>query len=98
MPANYILRELARQDLEDIWLHTLAEWNLRQAEAYVGSIIDRLEWLAENQEAGKRRDDIKSDYRCFPEGSHLIFYTIEGAKINIIGIPHQNMDVVTHLE
>lgn len=94
---KFVLRELARQDLENIWLHTLAEWNLEQAEAYVGSIIDRFEWLAENQEAGKRRDDIKQGYRCFPEGSHLIFYTIEKSTINIIGIPHQNMDVDTRL-
>jgi toxin ParE1/3/4 len=64
MSSAYILRELARQDLEDIWIYTLAEWNLEQAEAYIGSIIDRFDWLAANPGAGKRRDDIKSGYLC----------------------------------
>ncbi|NCF19078.1 MAG: type II toxin-antitoxin system RelE/ParE family toxin, partial [Haliea sp.] len=53
MSSAYILRELARQDLEDIWIYTLAEWNLEQAEAYIGSIIDRFDWLAANPGAGK---------------------------------------------
>lgn len=97
MPRGYILRELAKQDLEDIWLYTLAEWDLEQADAYVGSIIDRFDWLAASHNAGKLRYEIKTGYRCFPEGSHLIFYTFEGSMINIIGIPHQNMDIETHL-
>jgi toxin ParE1/3/4 len=97
MSSAYILRELARQDLEDIWIYTLAEWNLEQAEAYIGSIIDRFDWLAANPGAGKRRDDIKSGYLCFPEGSHLIFYTLSDTVIDIIDVPHQTMDVESHL-
>jgi toxin ParE1/3/4 len=89
MSSAYILRELARQDLEDIWIYTLAEWNLEQAEAYIGSIIDRFDWLAANPGAGK--------HLCFPEGSHLIFYTLSDTVIDIIDVPHQTMDVESHL-
>lgn len=97
MTPTYRLRKLARQDLEDIWIYTLAQWNLEQAEAYIGSIIDRFDWLAVNPSAGKSRDDIKAGYLCFPEGSHLIFYTLSGSLIDIIGISHQSMDVDSHL-
>jgi len=55
-------------------------------------------WLSENPVAGKRRDDIKQGYYCFPEGSHAIFYTLTSYGIDVIGIPHQRMDVMGYLE
>jgi toxin ParE1/3/4 len=53
--------------------------------------------MVENPEAGRKRDDIKAGYFCYPQGLHLIFYTIHNNKIDIIGIPHQRMDVISHL-
>jgi len=97
MTQRYLIRELALADLEDIWIYTLTEWNLEQADAYANSIFARLGWLTENPSAGKRRDDIKPGYYCFPEGRHLIFYILTDAIVDVIGIPHQNMDVIQHL-
>lgn len=45
---------------------------------------------------GKDREDIKNGNYCFPEGMHLVFYTMTEYGIDIIGIPHQNMDVISH--
>ena len=42
---------------------------------------------------GKHRPDIKSDYYCFPEGMHLVFYKILDDGIDIIGVFHRSMDV-----
>ena len=97
MTKKYNLRELALADLEDIWLHTLAQWSLEQADSYTHSILTRLSWLADNASAGKPRDDIKPGYLCFPEGRHLIFYVITDGTVDVIGIPHQAMNVETHL-
>jgi toxin ParE1/3/4 len=94
---RYTLRQLAKSDLEQIWLYTLQEWGIKQADGYVLALISRFEWLSENPQIGKRRNDIKQGYFCFPEGSHVIFYTVTSYGIDIIGIPHQRMDVVTHL-
>jgi len=95
--TSYTLRQLAQNDLEEIWLYTYSEWGLVQADSYLQSLISRFNWLANSPQSGKKRDDIKPGYYCFPEGMHLIFYTIHKNKINIIGIPHQRMDIVNHL-
>ena len=95
--AAYTLRKLAQNDLEKIWIYTYEEWGLVQADTYLQSLISRFDWLAASPLSGRKRDDIKSGYYCFPEGMHLIFYTIQNNKMNIIGLPHQSMDIVSHL-
>ena len=93
----YTLRELAQNDLEEIWFYTYEEWGLVQADSYLQSLITRFDWLAKSPHSGRKRDDIKTGYYCFPEGMHLIFYTIHENTIDIIGIPYQRMDIVSHL-
>ncbi|MFK5892567.1 MAG: type II toxin-antitoxin system RelE/ParE family toxin [Pseudomonadota bacterium] len=102
MTMKYHIRSLAQDDLESIWLYTFKEWGVTQADSYLETIIQRFEWLAENPTLGKSRDDVKQGYYCFPEGGHLIFYVLnsQGLKnnrIEIIGVPHQRMDVVEYL-
>jgi toxin ParE1/3/4 len=94
---DYIIREKARDDLEWIWLYTLNEWGLAQADIYIGQLIDRFEWLAQHPYAGRNRTDIDPIYYCFPEGKHHIFYIIN-SNIEIIGIPHQQMDIIDYFE
>jgi len=95
--VQYHLRSLAQDDLESIWLYTVEHWGVEQADTYLGALINRFEWLAENANIGKQRDDVKKGYYCFPEGMHLIFYVLQGEQVEIIGIPHQRMDVVEYL-
>ena len=95
--STYILRALAQNDLEEIWAYTYGEWGLEQADSYLQSLISRFDWLANSPHSGKKRDDIKAGYYCFPEGMHLIFYTIQNNTIDIIGVPHQRMDIVSHM-
>ncbi len=66
MIARYTLRQLAQNDLEEIWLYTMQEWGIAQADKYFSALISRFEWLSENPQIGKRRDDIKSGYYSFP--------------------------------
>jgi toxin ParE1/3/4 len=98
MTARFTLRQMARNDLEEIWLYTRQEWGIGQADKYIRALISRFEWLSENPKIGKRRDDINPGYYSFPEGSHIIFYTLTTYGIDVIGIPHQRMDVMGHLE
>jgi len=102
MKVKYRIRSLAQAGLEAIWLYTCEEWNVTQADSYLEAIIQRFDWLADNPTLGKSRDDVKQGYYCFPEGLHLIFYVVneQGIKnnqIEIIGIPHQRMDIVEYL-
>ena len=96
MTSAFTIRALARTDLEEIWLFTFEEWGLEQADKYLNSLLSRIEWLSKNPYTGKDREDIKKGYYCFPEGMHLVFYTMTEYGIDIIGVPHQNMDVVSH--
>lgn len=97
MTAQYYLRSLAQDDLESIWLYTVEHWGVTQADTYLEALIKRFEWLVENAKMGKPRDDVKNGYYCFPEGAHLIFYTPKDNQVDIIGIPHQRMDIVEYL-
>lgn len=94
---NYQLRRVAEKDLEDIWLYSFEMWGVEQADSYIRSLIARFEWLSINQLSGRKRDDIKSGYYCFPEGEHVIFYKINNSVVDIIGVPHHSKDVVSHL-
>jgi len=97
MTSNYSLRALAQVDLEEIWLYSYQEWGVEQADKYLNSLLSRFEWLAKNPLISKKRDDIKTGYYYFPEGMHLVFYTLTKNGIDIIGIPHQSMDVINHI-
>ena len=98
MTTGYSLRQLAQDDLESIWAYSCHEWGTEQADLYIRSILSRFTWLSENPQLGKQRTEIKPGYYCFPEGMHLIFYKISRDGIEIIGIPHQSMDFLTHPE
>jgi len=97
MTARYRIRELAQADLESIWFYTCEQWGVAQADTYIQALIQRFDWLAQNPTLGKSRDDIKKGYFCFPEGLHLVFYIIKSNYVEIIGIPHQRMDVIDYL-
>lgn len=96
MNAGYSLRQQAQDDLESIWVYSDQEWGVEQADQYIRSLLSRFTWLSENPQLGKQRAEIKPGYYCFPEGMHLIFYKITHDGIDIIGIPHQSIDLITH--
>ncbi len=97
MTALYSIRKTAQEDLENIWYYTFEEWGKEQADRYLNSLFNRFTLLAENPAIGKKRDDIKPGYHCFPEGKHLVFYTVSEKGIDIIGLPHQSMDVIIYI-
>jgi len=96
--TGYSLRQQAQADLESIWLYSYQEWGTEQADQYIRSLLSRFTWLSENPQLGKQRAEVKPGYYCFPEGMHLIFYKITRSGIDIIGIPHQSMDIAGHFD
>lgn len=97
MSAAYALRELAVADLEAIWVYTVEQWGIEQAERYLKSLFACFEDLAENPHLGRQRDEVKAGYRSFPQGRHVVFYLVVPAGIEVIGIVHQSADVDSHL-
>lgn len=86
----------ARDDLKNIGRYTLKIWGKKQRDIYLRSLDKRFQWLAGHPKAGKHRPDIQEGYHCFPQGSHLVFYALRDDGIDIIGIPHQDMDTLNY--
>ena len=93
MSNGWRLTPRAFDDLDAIADYTIEKWGIKQLESYLDALIQRFEWLAKNPLLGRDRSDIHPGYRSFPERSHVIFYTVDGDFINIIGISHKSMDV-----
>ena len=94
---RYILSSEAKTDIINIRKYTTRQWDEAQTEKYSLQLRERMRWLADNPMLGRARDEVKEGYRSFREGSHIIFYRVAGNVIEIIGIPHQNMDIEQNL-
>ena len=62
-------------------------------EEYLHALEKRFKWLADNPYVGAHRPEIREGYFSYVEGSHLIFYLKREGGIDIIGLPHQCMDI-----
>lgn len=99
MIKKYQISEKAIHDLEKIWLYTLNNWSLDQADRYHGLIVNEIEFIADNYHLSRQADYIRSGYRMSKVKSHLIFYKKSGDKIiEIVRILHQNMDIENRLK
>lgn len=86
----------AQEDLINIGRYTEGTWGKAQRNRYLKDIEARFYWLAENPLLGKQRADICEGYYSFPEGQHVVFYLFGSYSIDIIGIPHKEMDTISY--
>ena len=96
----YRISERAFEDIENIWLYTLKNWSVEQADRYYNLILNEIEYIAENPLAGKDYGYLRKDYRCSIVKSHLIFYKYKKREgiIEVIRILHQSMDIEERLK
>ena len=94
--TGYRITPRARKDLFQIGEYTELQWGKGQRNRYLKSLENRFAWLAEHPGAGKHRDDISHGYHSFPHGQHVVFYLFSGKVIDIIGVLHQEMDVMSY--
>ena len=93
MSGGFRLTPRAVEDLRKIGRYTLARWGREQRDDYLRALDARFGWLAQNPQRGSQRVDLATDYYSFAQGAHLIVYLIGGDGIEIIGVPHQSMDI-----
>nr|WP_194362643.1 type II toxin-antitoxin system RelE/ParE family toxin [Neptunicella marina] len=85
---------MALHDLKEIARFTQHEWGREQRNNYLKQFDTSFNLLAQNPELGKVCDDIRQNYRKFPQGSHVIFYKVTSEQhILIVRILHKSMDV-----
>ena len=89
----------AKLDLENIWLYTLDNWSLEQADRYIGFILEEFNYLSNNPFSGKDRSNLRKDYRSSKVNSHFVFYRIDQSsnEIEIIRVLHERMDIPNRL-
>lgn len=86
----------ALEDLKNIGRYTERQWGRSQRNIYLRELDNRFLWLARNPRLGRPRDDIAPGYRSFAHEAHIVFYLISDGGIEIIGVPHQAMDIPSH--
>ncbi len=93
--TKYRVTPRAENDLKNIGRYTQQQWGKTQRNVYLKNLENRFGWLAENPHLGRHRADIDEEYYSFPEGRHVVFYLCRDDGIDIIGIPHKDMDILS---
>ena len=96
-PLPYVISKKAIADLEAIWLYTVKNWSVEQADRYYNLIFDEIKFICKNKNAGKPMEYLRKGYRSSKVKSHLIFYRIQHNTIEVIRILHERMDIENRL-
>ena len=82
MTKRYTLSAQARQDLKDI-KNYIARDNLDRAAAFIKSLADRFQKLADFPGMGSSYEELTPTLRGFPVGNYVIFYRPSETGITI---------------
>jgi len=86
----------ALDDLRSIGRYTSAKWGVVQRNRYL-TMLDNCFYVLVNEPGlGMGCDDIKSGYRKYQAGRHLIFYRMVEDVVEIVRILHDSMDIERH--
>jgi toxin ParE1/3/4 len=94
---KFVLSPQAQKSLRQIRSYTLENFGKQQTKFYLNAIHTRMLHLAKHPLDGKLRDDIRSGYYSYFEGSHTIYYRIRDTHIDVIDVLHQSMEPNRHL-
>ena len=90
---SYQLSQRAEEDLLAILAEGFIRFGEKQVEQYIRVIENTLDFLSENPEAARERDEIKPPVRIYPFGAHLVIYTIQpDGEILVLRIRHARED------
>ena len=96
MAKSYRLSPLAEADLEEIWLYTLKNWSIEQADSYYRSLVAVFKGLAEGAKHGSPVE-VSPDYQKYLCGSHVVYFLDCSERLDVIRILHQRQDAERHL-
>lgn len=77
---RYSLSRAAANDLDAIFLHSLVQFGLQQAEHHLAKLLSILDIIADNPELGRLRTDISPHSRVHPHGPHILIYTLDECR------------------
>ena len=90
---GYQLSQSAEKDIIAILAEGSGRFGAKQVEQYTRVIENTLDFLSENPEAVRERDEINPPVRVYPFGAHLVVYTIQSnGDILVLRIRHARED------
>ena len=94
---SFVISKKGVSDLEEIWVYTVEKWSIEQADRYYNLIVDEINYICKNINAGKSMEHVRKGYRASKVKSHLIFYRVLNDTIEVIRILHEQMDIENRL-
>jgi toxin ParE1/3/4 len=95
--ANYVLSPEAARSIAEIDTYTAKQFGPKQAIRYLESVLDRLEFIAEDPKRGMHRPELNVDYFSYFVGSHTVYYRVVTGEVQVIDVLHQSMEPSRHL-
>jgi toxin ParE1/3/4 len=96
MRGGFRITPRAAQDLQNIARYTLHTWAASNATPTSTPLTGGSPgWRRTPASVARDRRSAKA-ISATPQGAHVIFYLVREGGIDIIGIPHQRMDVVNY--
>jgi toxin ParE1/3/4 len=95
--AKLEITAAADRDLKDIYRYTFQEHGERQADGYLEGLDDCFRRLAEHPMIARSAARLRSGYRRFEYGAHVVFFVRIDGGIRVIRVLHQRMEPQRHL-
>jgi len=95
---GYLFSKEAENDLIEIYRYGFVNYGEQKAEAYLQALKVKCEFLANNPQVNRERDEFKEPVRFHSHKSHLIIYSVEIEVILIVRILHGRMNVPSYLD
>jgi toxin ParE1/3/4 len=89
--SQYRVSDVARSDLEGIWLF-IARDNPKAADRFIQAIVSRFPKLAAMPHLGRQREELSARLRSFPIGNYVIFYRPMDNGVEIVRVLHGARD------
>lgn len=88
---TYRLTRAADADIEQIGRYSAEQWGFEQAEAYVLSLHQTFEQLADFPSTGRDASDVRPGMFRLEHESHVVFYRQEPDGVLVVRVLHQRM-------
>ncbi|MEI9927049.1 MAG: type II toxin-antitoxin system RelE/ParE family toxin [Sphingomonas sp.] len=88
----YSLSRKAEEDIIDVYVWSVAEFGIGQADRYHAGLEHAFRFISENPHATRERSEIEPPVRAYRYRSHLVVYRVDGADVMILRVRHGRED------
>lgn len=94
---HLVISPAAREDLGDIYHYSVHSRGISRASDYLDNLKSHLWELTEQPGMGVERGELMPDMRSLPVASHIVFYRLREAQVEIVRVLHARQDPRRHI-